>query len=108
MTRFRNRLLITLALVAVTASISVSVAHAYQTLWDVKSVPIGHGGVVKPGPDPNSGEPDIGGGQAPPSSTTKANSAPVAPISGEDSQVSIEWLRWVSLVWAARLLGIWR
>lgn len=108
MARFRNRLLIMLALVAVTASVPLSAAYAYQTLWDVKTVSVGQGGLTKPGADPNSGEPDTGGGQAPTTTSSKASATPVAPSSGEDSQSVSEWIRWVSMIWAARFLGYWR
>ncbi len=97
MQKVRNRLLITLVLVAVVAA----------TTWAVSAAePLGildSGGSGSPAVTPASGEPDVGQTVKPPCS-----SKALAPTSRESSGIrglhGLDLFRWASKIWAARYL----
>ena len=107
MTRFRIRLLITLALFAAATVVAVSVADAAQT-WSVDgtSTQTTIGTLKGPGVGTTSGEPDLPTGS--PSKMGSKSATPQLP-GGEGVPTRLPWWAgWGRWIWAAWFPLIWR
>ena len=110
MHKSRNSLLIMLVLVTVSLMVHVASAMALDR-YSVDPLPPG---TTRPGDTWSAGEPDGSGsgtplpGQSPPlpgrySSGQVRGEAPVAT-----PKSATEWMRWMSRIWTARILGVTR
>ncbi len=108
MTRFRNRLLITLALFAVASVAVVATASAVERWSDGTGAPTGTiGDYQRPGVGPCSGEPDIGAspGTAPQKQVgTKSASPPLM----EQLRRGHDLMRRAGRIWAPWFPVYWR
>ncbi len=106
MTRFRIRLLITLALFAATTVAVVSVASAAQKgTVDGSTTQTTIGTLKGPGVGTTSGEPDLPTGS--PSKMGSKSATPQNP-SGEDVLRTPWWSGWGRWIWAAWFPLLWR
>ncbi len=97
MTRFRIRLLITLALLAAMTTVAVSVASAVERLPDGTTTQLVTGSLKGPGIGQTSGEPDLGGNNSP----TKVSSHSVTPSGPDAPGWPFPWTSWGRWIWAA-------
>lgn len=101
MVKNRNSLLITLALVVLTAVLSVPRSYGYERMPDGSGTDIGVSDVRQPSLGPTSGEPDAGGGQAPP----KVGSGSTAMVPSVGHVPLRAWLNLIVRVWWMRVAG---
>lgn len=103
MTRFRIRLLITLALFAAVATAGATTTHAGGYRPNTPSYTDGASGVSRPAIRPTTGEPDLPGNS--PSRVTSREANPqLGGKAGDHSGHRFEWVQRVWAVWLAYLM----